>query len=157
MEDIYLIPKKITPFNITKTNIYLEDIYSIYPKEYENEIKKIPLRNYKNNTSKYDVIHLGEIIEAVNNKHLNLRLNFLNPDDVIIFFDDLKDNDFMNDELMWQPYPEAISKNSAPNYDECFGYTPLLGLGGTEKVENLKTVKLKEHILIITEFIGPIE
>lgn len=90
MEDIYLIPKKITPFNITKTNIYLEDIYSIYPKEYENEIKKIPLRNYKTNTSKYDVIHLGEIIEAVNNKHLNLRLNFLNPDDVIIFFDDLK-------------------------------------------------------------------
>lgn len=90
MEDIYLIPKKITPFNITKTNIYLEDIYSIYPKKYENEIKKIPLRNYKTNTSKYDVIHLGEIIEAVNNKHLNLRLNFLNPDDVIIFFDDLK-------------------------------------------------------------------
>lgn len=90
MEDIYLIPKKITPFNIAKSNIYLEDIYSIYPKEYENKIKKIALRNYKNNTSKYDVIHLGEIIEAVNNKYSNLRLNFLKPDDVIIFFDDLK-------------------------------------------------------------------
>ncbi|MCR8745522.1 stage V sporulation protein AA [Romboutsia lituseburensis] len=90
MEDIYLIPKKITPFNITKSSIYLEDIYSVYPKEYENKMKKISLRNYKNNTSKYDVIHLGEIIEAVNNKHSDLRLNFLKPDDVIIFFDDLK-------------------------------------------------------------------
>ena len=44
----------------------------------------------------------------------------------------------MNDELKWQPYPEALSKYSAPNFDECFGYTSLLGLGGAEKVENLK-------------------
>lgn len=73
------------------------------------------------------------------------------------FFDDLKDNDFMNNELMWQPYPEAIRKYSAPNYDECYGYLPLLGLGGTKKVENLKTVKLIEHILIVTESMGPIE
>jgi len=26
--------------------------------------------------------------------------------------------------------------------DECFGYVPLLGLGGTEKVENLQKVRL---------------
>jgi hypothetical protein len=39
----------------------------------------------------------------------------------------------MNDELMRQPLPEAISKYSAPNYDECFRYTPLLGLGGEKK------------------------
>ena len=38
-----------------------------------------------------------------------------------------------------------------------FCYTPLLGLGGEEKVENLKKVKLKEHILIITEFMGPVQ
>jgi len=40
---------------------------------------------------------------------------------------------------------------------ESFGYLPLLGLGGTKKVENLKTVKLIEHILIVTESMGPIE
>ncbi len=39
-----------------------------------------------------------------------------------------------------------------PAYEECFGYTPLLGLTGkkkAEEVENLKKVKLKEHILLI--------
>ncbi|SPU10776.1 Domain of uncharacterised function (DUF1851) [Niallia circulans] len=73
------------------------------------------------------------------------------------FFDDLKDNDFINDELRWEPYPKAYSKYGRPDYDECFGYTPLLGLGGSEKVENLKKVKIREHILIITEFMGPIK
>lgn len=58
---------------------------------------------------------------------------------------------------MWRPYPKASSKYGTPNYDECFGYTPLLGLGGAENVENLKKVKLKEHILVITEFMGPVQ
>lgn len=56
-----------------------------------------------------------------------------------------------------EPYPKAYSKYGIPNYDECFGYTPLLGLGGSEKVENLKKVKIREHILIITEYMGPVE
>ncbi|MFP7168917.1 T6SS immunity protein Tdi1 domain-containing protein [Terribacillus sp. 7520-G] len=105
---------------------------------------------------------MGDIIVWEKDKYVNL-LNFRKGYVNVVssgfdfFFDDLKDNDFMNDELMWQPYPEAISKYSAPNYDECFGYTPLLGLGGAEKVENLKKVKLKEHILIITEFMGPVQ
>ncbi len=105
---------------------------------------------------------MGDIIVWEKGKYVNL-LNFKKGYVNVVssgfefFFDDLKDNNFMNDELMWQPYPEAISKYSAPNYDECFGYTPLLGLGGVEKVENLKKVKLKEHILIITEFMGPVQ
>lgn len=73
------------------------------------------------------------------------------------FFEDLKDEAFMNDELMWEPYPEASNKYGIPDYDECFGYTPLLGLGGSEKVENQEKVKLREHILIITELMGPVE
>ncbi|WP_458104641.1 DUF1851 domain-containing protein [Bacillus sp. PK3-037] len=44
----------------------------------------------------------------------------------------------MNDELMWEPYPEASRIYGKPDYDECFGYTPLLGLGGSEIVENLE-------------------
>jgi hypothetical protein len=30
-------------------------------------------------------------------------------------------------------------------------------MGGSEKIENLKKVKLREHILLITEFMGPIQ
>ena len=73
------------------------------------------------------------------------------------FFQNINDLEFKDEDLSWQPYPEALKQYGELDYDECFGYTPLLGLGGAEKVENLKKVKLKEHILIITEFMGPLQ
>ena len=45
MEDIYLIPIKLKPFNFTTQNIYLKDIYCIYPKEYEEKIGNICIRS----------------------------------------------------------------------------------------------------------------
>ncbi|SCN06106.1 protein of unknown function [Bacillus wiedmannii] len=59
--------------------------------------------------------------------------------------------------MEWNPYLVAIQNYGIPAYNECFGYIPLLGLGGTEKVENLQKVKLIEHIYLITQFMGPIE
>lgn len=73
------------------------------------------------------------------------------------FFQNINDPEFRDEDLSWQPYLDAIRTYSAPDYEECFGYTPLLGLGGNEKVENLSKVKLKEHILVITEFMGPVQ
>ncbi|HSQ90519.1 stage V sporulation protein AA [Romboutsia sp.] len=90
MEYIYLIPKSIKPFNTKKSSICLEDIYDVYPKDYERQLNNICLREYKEHNSNYDVIHLGEIIEAVNNRFPTLRLNFLKTDDIIIFFNDDK-------------------------------------------------------------------
>ncbi|WP_324604070.1 T6SS immunity protein Tdi1 domain-containing protein [Paenilisteria weihenstephanensis] len=58
---------------------------------------------------------------------------------------------------MWKPYQEAVKKLGTPAYDECFGYVPLLALGGSEKMENLQKVKLKEHILLISALAGPIQ
>ncbi|MBC1371376.1 DUF1851 domain-containing protein [Listeria booriae] len=34
---------------------------------------------------------------------------------------------------------------------------PLPGLGGPDKVENLQKAKLKEHIYLITQFMGKLE
>ncbi|MBC1673481.1 T6SS immunity protein Tdi1 domain-containing protein [Listeria welshimeri] len=73
------------------------------------------------------------------------------------FFQNIADLDFRSNDLSWLPYPEAVEKYDVPAYDECFGYTPILGMGGAEKVENLKKVKLREHIYLITQFMGPIE
>lgn len=73
------------------------------------------------------------------------------------FFSDLEDKEFVEEELDSSQYFLAVKKYGTLKFDECFGYTPLLGLGGFEKVENLKKVKLKEHIMVITEFMGPIE
>ena len=47
MEDIYLIPIRLKPLNFTIQNIYLKDIYYIYPKEYEEQLKENPTENQK--------------------------------------------------------------------------------------------------------------
>ncbi|MBC1564301.1 T6SS immunity protein Tdi1 domain-containing protein [Listeria booriae] len=73
------------------------------------------------------------------------------------FFQSLESEKFKNDYLMWNPYQEAVKKLGVPAYDECFGYVPILALGGSEKVENLQKVKLKEHILLISALAGTIE
>ncbi|WP_439443249.1 T6SS immunity protein Tdi1 domain-containing protein [Listeria aquatica] len=73
------------------------------------------------------------------------------------FFQNIADLEFQSDELVWEPYLNAVEKWGRLSYDECFGYTPLLGLGGAEKVENLKKVKIREHILLITALMGPIK
>ena len=73
------------------------------------------------------------------------------------FFSDLQDDSFCEKYLDWRPYADAIALYGNIGFDECFGYVPLLGLGGSEKVENLNKVKLIEHINLITHLMGAIE
>lgn len=63
-------------------------------------------------------------------------------------------NFFQEDYWRWNPYFEAVEKYGEPAYDECFGYEPLLSLGGKERVDNLKKVKYEVHISLIGEFQG---
>ncbi|WP_376740772.1 T6SS immunity protein Tdi1 domain-containing protein [Listeria booriae] len=105
---------------------------------------------------------MGDIIVWEKNKYLNL-LNFRRGTVKVIesgfefFLEDIEDENFLIEELDWNPYKEASEKFGNPAYDECFGYIPLLALGGSDKVENLKKVKLREHILFITALTGAIE
>jgi len=73
------------------------------------------------------------------------------------FFMMLGSESILDEQFNWNPYLEAVEKYGKLEYNECFGYVPLLGLGGAEKVENLQKVRIKEHIQIITEFMGPIK
>lgn len=66
---------------------------------------------------------------------------------------DFKKISNVNDELINN---EAVEKYGHLEYDECFGYVPLLALGGKESVDNLKKVKIHEHIVLITEIAGKI-
>lgn len=54
----------------------------------------------------------------------------------------------------WNPYFEAVEKYGEPEYNECFGYEPLLSLGGKESIENLKKVNFEVHITIMGEIQG---
>ncbi|MEO3946598.1 T6SS immunity protein Tdi1 domain-containing protein [Gorillibacterium sp. CAU 1737] len=73
------------------------------------------------------------------------------------FLQDIRDEYYLQDVMDWAPYPDAVNQYGAPAFDECFGYVPLLGLGGIEKVENLKKRKMLEHLHLITEIMGPME
>ncbi|MCM1090656.1 MAG: DUF1851 domain-containing protein [Butyrivibrio sp.] len=74
------------------------------------------------------------------------------------FFDDLAEKDsVLNDRLKKKKYEQAVEKYGCLEYDECFGYVPLLGLGGKESIKNIQKVKIKEHIELITQTVGKIE
>ena len=54
-------------------------------------------------------------------------------------------------------YLAAVERLGEPAFDECFAYVPALALGGSEKVENIQKVKLREHLLILSQLVGVIE
>jgi hypothetical protein len=79
-------------------------------------------------------------------------------DDMEWLFDmDLADSGFLKDNLDDAQYLKAKGRLGTPDYDECFGYVPLLSLGGAEKAEYLEKVKIKEHISLITQSLGKIK
>ncbi|WP_025677046.1 T6SS immunity protein Tdi1 domain-containing protein [Paenibacillus polymyxa] len=105
---------------------------------------------------------MGDLLIWEDNKYL-LLLNFRRGkmQDISsgfeFFFSDLEDDSSLQNDLDWLPYPDAIEKYGKPAFDECFGYVPLLGLGGSEKIENLEKVKLIENIYLNTQFTSLVE
>ena len=72
------------------------------------------------------------------------------------FFKNLTDGYYDKKHLSIQKYKAAVKKLGSLEYDECYGYVPLLGLGGKEAVNNLKKVKMREHIALIFEMCGEV-
>ena len=68
------------------------------------------------------------------------------------FIQNLGDDYFLEKYFQIPQYIEAVNKLGKLEQDECFGYVPLLGLGGSEKVQNLKKVKIiDDNILNISK------
>ncbi|RPE76082.1 hypothetical protein EDF39_2349 [Frondihabitans sp. PhB161] len=63
---------------------------------------------------------------------------------------------YLDWQFSWSAYAPAVERLGQPAFDECFGYVPLLALGGPERVENLQRVKMREHVLIISQLAGPL-
>ena len=72
------------------------------------------------------------------------------------FWGDLADGAFDARFFELAEYEAATKSLGQLQFDECFGYTPLLGLGGSKKVDNLRKVKIKEHIDLITQSVGKV-
>ena len=65
--------------------------------------------------------------------------------------------EFNKPKLQCENYEPAVQMFGKLNYDECFGYVPLLAWGGSEKVENLQKMKILPHIDLMSQAIGYME
>ena len=104
----------------------------------------------------------GDIITFEKNKYIGIvrynkhDFNILAADfELFLMF--LKDEYFLKSKFHIDNYKCAKEKLGIPKNDECFGYFPALCAGGAEKTENIKIVKIKEHILFLTQLAGRIE
>ncbi len=71
-------------------------------------------------------------------------------------FRQLLDKEFVNNFFELVNYAEAVKLYGVPDFDECFGYVPLLALGGGETADHLKRCKVREHIYLISQMAGQI-
>lgn len=73
-----------------------------------------------------------------------------------LFLKLLNDEGFIERFFSINLYQEAVEKYGDLKFDECFGFVPILAMGGCEKVEFIKKVKMKEHIALINELAGSV-
>lgn len=106
------------------------------------------------------VTAFGDIITWEKNKYLNIVYMRYGRSDVMLdgmefFFSLLGDEpeEFNDDFFCIEQYKKAVETYGELRYDECFGYVPLLALGGAETNNNIKIVKIKEYLELITQVI----
>lgn len=102
-----------------------------------------------------DIVTLEEsqyigMVKYKNGNFLMLAKNFKR------FMQNLRDDYFLEKYFQVPQYTEAVNKFGKLEQDECFGYVPLLGLGGSENVDNLDKVKIREHIELISQMVGKV-
>lgn len=107
------------------------------------------------------VTAFGDIITFEENRYLRLvkykdGVFEIILENFLFFLKFLKDEDFQKDYFEIDLYKSALKQYGDLDYDYCFGFVTLLGLGGQKTVENIDKVKIKEHIYIISELVGNI-
>ena len=129
---------------------------AINPMDYQEILKKTYFQG--DVSIPFFATAFGDLIVWAKNRFIKIVKYRYSNNDVIsdgaeYFFEDLADGELDADFDIKQ-YQEAVAKHGYLEYDECFGYVPLLLLGGKETVNNLKMVKIREHISLITEMSG---
>ena len=64
------------------------------------------------------------------------------------------DNSYVTDNFELDLYRQAVLKHGALSYNQCFGFVPLLALGGVKDVDHMDKVKVLEHIYLMYQLTG---
>ncbi|HEY6801224.1 MAG TPA: T6SS immunity protein Tdi1 domain-containing protein, partial [Agromyces sp.] len=72
-------------------------------------------------------------------------------DELVALIEDPRERD---DAWEWQPYPAARDRDGVPGFEQCFGFVPLLALGGPNDAEHLQVGGLYEHLAVIAQLAG---
>ena len=131
---------------------------TINPDDYIEFVRK---SYFEKNCIPLLVTALGDIIVWERNEFIYILFYRYNDFDGIsrgakYFINDLVDKEFIEDCIKPKGFQEALQLLGAIAYDECYGYVPLLSLGGAEKPESLRKVKLREHLELMYQVQGEI-
>ena len=66
----------------------------------------------------------------------------------------LDDDSFLEDFFDIPFYEEVVKEYGSLDYNQCFGFVPLLVLGGKRDLTNIDKVGIKEHLDLITQITG---
>jgi hypothetical protein len=76
-------------------------------------------------------------------------------DDVTLFFEySLCSETFLNDVLDRKLFRKALKQYGQLEQDECYGFEPVLALGGSGEIDTIRKVKLREYLGILSQVAG---
>lgn len=127
----------------------------------DNYIEFVRESYFEKNCIPLLITAFGDIIVWEREKYLSIIFYRYNDFDCLeygckYFFNDLEDKEFIEDRIKPKNFKKALQLLVSPAYDECYGYFPLLSLGGAEKTENIQKVKLREHLELMYQMQGGI-
>ncbi len=76
-------------------------------------------------------------------------------DNIELFFESFMVNDeFLKKNLYLKEHQKAVREIGFPSPDECFAFIPAFALGGSARTSEIEKVKLREHLLFLSQLTG---
>ena len=136
----------------------------INPSDYQDVSNSCYVMDYDKSFLPFMCTAFGDVFAYVKNPKLNNYIVYLNirygtylilPDNLAALLNKIIFNQsFLKGWFDLENYSVMQEKLGTPDFDECFGYSPLLTMGGSENLENIKIVKTLPYIDINTQTIG---
>ena len=136
----------------------------INPSDYQDVLNSCYVMEYDKSFLPFMCTAFGDVFAYVKNPKLNNYIVYLNvrygtylilPDNLAALLNKIIFNQsFLKGWFDLENYSVMQEKLGTPDFDECFGYSPLLTMGGSENLENIKIVKTLPYIDINTQTIG---